>query len=232
MEKKIVIALDGLDINVCMDLVRKIRDRVFAFKIHDLWDTHGPSVVSRFVNSGTEVFVDFKLHDIPNTVKLRAKAVAKSGASILTVHASGGIDMMKAAVEGAGADLKILAITILTSLGEEDAHLIYGEPTKAGVLNFARMAKLAGVWGIVCSPQEVGILAKRPELQGLKFVTPGVRSPGKDVQDQKRVDTPAAAIKAGADFLVVGREVVQAEDPVAALENIERQIAEALAERS
>ncbi len=229
MEPRIILALDGLSLDYCTNLVRVVSGRVYAYKIHDLWDAHGPSVVSRFVNSGTRVFVDLKLHDIPNTVALRAKRVLEAGADILTVHAEGGIDMMKAAVDNFP---RVLAITVLTSLSEEEAHLQFGQPVKAMVLKRARDAKLAGVWGIVCSPQEVGVLAKHLELAGLKFVTPGVRSPGKDVSDQKRVDTPAAAIKSGADFLVVGREITQATDPLVALEAIERQITEALAERS
>ncbi len=224
MQEKIILAADELTFDQCLDLASKIGSRVHAIKVHNVFDLQGPSVVKQLREAGAQrVWVDAKLHDIPNTVRLRAKAIANSGADILTVHASGEIEMMMAAVESGPAE--IFAITVLTSLGEEQAHLLYGQPSKAAVLYLARLAKLAGVHGIVCSPKEVGILAKRPELKGLKFVTPGIRSAGKNAEDQQRVDTPAAAIKAGVTLLVVGRKITQASDPVAALEELEAEIA-------
>ena len=226
MESRIILALDGMDKSACLELVRKVGDRVFAYKIHDLWDKHGPEVLSSFAYHNVRMWVDLKLYDIPNTVGLRAKAVRESGASILTVMAKGEIEMMMAAVKN-GPEM-ILGVTELTSLTEEEVHLSSGQPRKASVLQLSRNAKLAGIHGLVCSANEVGMLAKRPELDGMILVVPGVRSPGKDVQDQRQVDTPANAIKAGATFLVVGREVTQAADPLLALENIERQIEEAM----
>lgn len=220
---RIILAADELTLDQCLDLASKVGDRVHAIKIHNAFDQQGPGVVQRLRDAGARrVWVDAKLHDIPNTVKHRAKAIAESGADILTVHASGEIEMMKAAVESGPAE--IYAITVLTSLSEEQAHLLHGQPSKAGALYLARLAKLAGVHGVVCSPKEVGILAKSPELQGLKFITPGVRSSGKATDDQKRVDTPAGAITSGSTHLVIGRQITQAVDPVGALRQIEEEI--------
>ncbi len=218
-------ALDGLGIDECLMLVRQIGS-VYAVKIHDLWDREGPGVVQVLREAGApRVWVDLKLKDIPNTVGLRAKAVRDAGADILTVHASGEIEMMEAAV--ANGPPIIFAITVLTSLSEEQAHLLHGQPSKAAVLYMARLAKLAGIYGIVSSPQEVGVLAKRPELRGMELVVPGIRPAGTEDADQKRVNTPAAAIKAGARRLVVGRPITQADDPVEALDRIAEEIAPA-----
>lgn len=224
--QRVILALDELTLDEALDLVSKISPRVYGVKVHNIVDQHGPSVVKQLLQAGARrVWVDAKLHDIPNTVRLRANAIMKSGADIITVHASGEIEMMIAAVEG-GHPSKIFAVTVLTSLGEEQTEL-YGQSSKAAVLYFARLAKLAKVHGIVCSPQEVGVLSKRPELQGLEFVVPGIRSAGKDAGDQKRVGTPFTATKDGATCLVVGRQITQASDPIAALDELEQEIAEA-----
>ncbi len=221
--RHIIIAADELTLEQCLDLASQIGDRVYAIKIHNMFDEHGPGVVERLRDAGARrVWVDAKLYDIPNTVRLRARAIAKSGADILTVHASGEIEMMMAAVEEGPAE--IYAITILTSLNEEQAHLLHGQPSKAGALYLARLARLAGVHGVVCSPKEVGVLATRPELLGLRFVTPGVRSSGTGADDQKRVDTPAGAIISGSTHLVIGRQITKASDPVEALRLIEEEI--------
>lgn len=223
LKGRIVLAADELSLGQCLDLASKIGDRLYAIKIHNLYDAYGPDVVMQIKNAGAHrVWVDAKLHDIPNTVALRAESINDSGADILTVHASGEIEMMIAAVES--GPVEIYAITVLTSLGEEQAHLLHGHQSKAGVLYLARLARLAGVHGVVCSPKEVGILAKRPELEGLKLITPGVRSAGKATGDQKRVDTPAEAIASGSTHLVVGRQITQAADPVEALYRIEEEI--------
>lgn len=157
--------------------------------------------------SGT-FFWDGKWHDIPNTTKQ-----AMTGANIVTpgfvnVHASAGIDAMGGVVD-ANANSLVLAVTVLTSLEENDAHCIYGAPTKATVLQFARDAKLAGCHGIVCSPQELSLLKSRRELRGLVYVVPGVRPAWASTDDQKRVMTPGEAIKAGADYLVIGRPITK-----------------------
>ncbi|MDP2641945.1 MAG: orotidine 5'-phosphate decarboxylase / HUMPS family protein, partial [bacterium] len=133
---------------------------------------------------------DLKLHDIPKTVRARTRDLVASGADIITVHIPGGIDMMMAALEGAAGRAEIWGITALTSLSEEDVHLEAGHPSKATVLYRARMAKLAGLQAVVCSPKETAMLAGRPELTGLTIVNPGVRSAGVAHGDQARVDTP------------------------------------------
>lgn len=222
---KLVFAPDGLSYEKALDLGRQIGDRVYATKIHDLYDRYGPKVVQAFLEAGVlKVWVDAKLKDIPRTVRDRAAALADAGASIITVHTDGEIEMMMAAVEGA-PNVEIYGVTVLTSLSEESVHLLTGHAVKAAVLYRARLAKLAGLHGIVCSPQEVGFLSKRPELKGLKFVVPGTRSPGKEAGDQKRVTTPAEAVSAGATYLVVASQVSKAEDPIAELDQIEKEIA-------
>ncbi|MBI5793669.1 orotidine-5'-phosphate decarboxylase [Candidatus Uhrbacteria bacterium] len=222
---RVILATDELTLEETLTLSEKIGHRVL-FKIHSLWDEHGPGVVEQLNKAGVKlVWVDLKLHDTPSTVRRRARAVRESGASFVSVHAAGEVEMMMAALE---TGIQVIAITVPTSLTEEQAHLLHGQPSKAGVLYLARLAKLAGVKNVVCSPKEVGLLAKRPELVGMNFITPGVRSAGVDHADQQRVDTPAAAIKAGAKWLVVGRQITQAKDPVSALRAIESEIEEAL----
>lgn len=231
--ERIILAADGLELDEVLDIARAIGDRLYAVKVHDVFDAHGPKVVKALRTVGARrVWYDAKLHDIPNTVGWRARAIGKGAepgteVDILTVHASGEIEMMMKAVEHGPQE--IYAVTALTSLDEEQVHLTYGQPSKAAVLYLARLAKLAGVHGIVCSPKEVGMLAKRPELEGLKFIVPGVRSAGVKADDQKRTDTPAAAVRAGAHHLVIGRQLTLASDPSEALDEIEDEIAVALA---
>ena len=192
MQNRIILSLDELSLDACLNLVSRISDRIYAVKIHNLYDAHGPSVVRRLYDAGArKVWVDAKLHDIPNTVRLRSEAIASSGANILSVHASGGIAMMKAAVAGFASD--VYAVTLPTSLSEQETRELYGQSAKEKILYFAGLAKLAGVLGVVCSANEVGFLSKQPELQGLEFIVPGVRSFGKEVHDQQRVDTPRNA---------------------------------------
>lgn len=224
MNDTIIIAADELSLQDCIDLTEKIGDRVYAIKVHGAYDEFGPDVVGKLKSAGaTRVWMDAKLHDIPNTARFRAEAFAKAGVDIITVHASGGVEMMRAACEGA-PNAEIYAVTVLTSLAEEDVQAIYGKSVEEAVRELAHMAKRAGVAGVVCSPKEVTMLAGDPELTGLKFVVPGVRSEGKDAHDQKRVATPKEAVDAGATHLVIGRQVVTAADPVAALEEIEAEL--------
>lgn len=220
----VVIALDRMDLGRATELVSQVGDRVHGFKIHHLWDKHGPGVVETLKKAGAlRVWVDLKLADTPDTVRDRAEIVAQSGADILTVHAIGGVDMMMAAVE-AGVPC-VFAITMLTSLSEEETHLLSGQPTKAAVLYRARLAKLAGAHGAVCSPHETAILAKRRELVDMIIVNPGIRLEGQAAGQQVRFDTPLFAISEGANLLVLGGSVTKAPDPLAALDLVEQQIA-------
>lgn len=223
---RIIIAADGLSYRHCMQLAGVVSGRVYAIKIHELFDRHGPKAVRALRNLGVRVWVDAKIHDTPDTARLRAQAMATAGADILTVHAAGGIEMMCAAVEKA---TEVYAVTVLTSLEESWVRAVYGRSATDVVLAFALLARHAGVRGIVCSPREVGMLATHPELCTLELVTPGVRSSGTPANDQQRIATPAAAIAAGATRIVVGRQVTRANDPLTALTCIEEEIATALA---
>lgn len=221
--KRVILALDELRIDQCLDLVSKVGDLVYAVKIHNWFDRQGPAIVQRLRSAGARrIWVDAKLHDTPNAVRLRAKAIAESGANIISVHASGEIEMMAAAVETGPAE--VYAVTALTSLSEEQARLMYGQPLKAAVLHMARLAKLAGAHGVICSPNEVGFLSKMPGLQGMKFITPGVSSPNKAFWDQKRANTPARAVASGSTYIVIGRQVTQAPDPLKAFREVEKEI--------
>lgn len=190
----------------------------------ELFAAEGPSVVRAAAALGRPVFLDLKLHDIPNTVEGAARAAARSGASLLTVHASGGGEMIRAALRGAGPQLRVLAVTVLTSLDAAalDRVGLSGPPGDA-VVRLARLAVDAGAHGLVCSPLEVAAvraaLGARPLL-----VVPGVRPAGTARGDQARVATPQEAIRAGADVLVLGRPLRDAPDPAAAARAIARDL--------
>jgi orotidine-5'-phosphate decarboxylase len=172
------------------------------------------------------VFEDVKLDDIPNTVGRATKQIARWNPKMLNIHASCGIDAMFAVNDNKGAALAI-AVTVLTSREENDALLTFGGPPKAKVLQFAREAKLAGMDGVVCSPQELKLIKSRRELNGLLTVVPGIREHDAPPDDQKRTMTAAEAVKAGADWLVIGRPITQAADPVEAAKHFAEQIASA-----
>lgn len=188
-----------------------------------LFVEHGPAAVKAFTSQGARVFLDLKLHDIPNTVRLASSRAGELGVSLLTVHAQGGADMLKAAVEGVreGAAKtghpapKVLAVTVLTSLGDQDlAPMGHGAGASALARKLALFAESAGVDGLVCSPLEVGAL--RGALQRKLFLcTPGIRPAGAARGDQTRAETPAFALSEGSDLLVVGRPIYGAPDPVA-----------------
>lgn len=218
--ERIFVALDGLGKARTCELVDKLTSlsnpyvgTIAGFKIHDLWDQEGSKVLNDLecVGSGGNIWVDLKLHDIPQTVRLRAQVVRRANAGFLTVHALGGIEMMKAAVESGP---RIIAITILTSFSKEEVVMRFRRPTYEVISNLAWEAKQAGVWGVVCSAHEVGVLSNNPNLKGLKFIVPGIRLAGKDAVDenQKRVNTPRAAFESGADYIVVGSELTKADN--------------------
>jgi orotidine-5'-phosphate decarboxylase len=220
--------LVALDVPTAEEAVRHataLAPHVGGFKVGlELLMGPGPAVVAAIGRLGKPVFVDAKLHDIPNTVQRAARQIGSLGARWVTAHASGGRNMLEAAcaglVEGAGGRTAgVLAVTVLTSLDEQDLATggISGSPGR----QTARLAKLAatsGCEGVVCSPGELGVIAQvAPEL--LK-VTPGIRSTGSPRDDQRRTAGPAEAIERGADYLVVGRPIMRAQDPVAAARDI------------
>lgn len=228
---KICLALDGLSVKKALHLTRKLGNRCHAIKIHDLYDTAGGHIVRRLLNAGAKrVWVDVKLKDTPETAALRASAIMRHGATIITVHASGGVPMMKAVVDAVftdcGSAASIWAITVLTSLDAEEIAHIHGADRipKQIVLDFALDAKKAGLNGVVCSAEEVETLAEHPSLQGMALSVPGTRSIGVSTGGQKRTGTPKRALEDGATYIVVGSQVTKADDPVAAFEALEAEI--------
>ncbi len=219
--KKLILALDGLTLMQANNLAEDIADRAYALKIHDLLDREGPTVIGILKEAGARIWADVKLHDIPATVSNRASALCNHGADIITVHASGGVEMMQAAVD---TGVEVFAVTILTSLSESACFSIYGSHPQSAVLSLAEDASAAGCAGIVCSPLEVAILAANSKLRGMKFITPGVRSPDTAVDDQMRTNTPIGALKSGATHLVIGRQVTKAKDPIRAFEKLEAEV--------
>lgn len=195
----------------------------------ELFYTSGPGLVHTLRERGFEVFLDLKLHDIPNTVAGAVRSVTSIGASLLTLHASGGERMMRAAAEAAEApgSPKLLAVTVLTSMDEGDLRGTGVEclPHQQ-VLRLAQLARTCGISGMVCSSEEVAAL--RRELgDELFLVVPGIRPTGAPAGDQRRVATPSSGIQAGASMLVIGRPITQATDPAKAVEAILMEIEQA-----
>ena len=225
----ILVALDTPTGSEALRLARELVDHVAGFKIGlELLMGPGPVLISEIRALGRPIFVDAKLHDIPNTVAAAARQLGSAGARWLTVHASGGTDMMEAAVEGlaAGAGNQsagILAVTVLTSL--DDITEVGVEDSVADqVRRLAGLAASAGVEGVVCSAREIQVCAEA--APDLIRVVPGIRPSGVDHDDQARVATPESAIADGADFLVIGRAITRAPDPAAAAADIAKTILE------
>ncbi|MEW6719788.1 MAG: orotidine-5'-phosphate decarboxylase [Thermodesulfobacteriota bacterium] len=226
MKDRIVIALDTDSPGTALATVRSLSGEVGLFKVGmELFPRGGPDLVRRIRESGHGVFLDLKFHDIPNTVAGAVRSAAELGVRFATVHASGGRAMLAAAAEAAaGTGTTLLAVTVLTSLDDADLADV-GFSLKAGdaVLRMAELAAAAGIGGIVCSANEVAAVRARLGKDAV-LVTPGVRMPGGEAGDQKRVVTPGDAVRRGADYIVVGRPVTRAADPKAAA----REIAEAM----
>lgn len=224
-----IVALDVASAAEALAVVGRLGDSCKFYKVgSELFTAAGPDVIRAIRELGNEVFLDLKVHDIPNTVRGAARSAARLGASLLTVHASGGVEMMRAAVEGAGAGCGVLAVTILTSFdaagvarawGRGDGLSIEGE-----VERLAGLAAEAGVHGIVCSGQESARVRARFGDR-LAPLVPGIRFADGEVHDQARVVTPAGAVRAGARYLVLGRAVTGAVDPRGAMERARREMA-------
>jgi orotidine-5'-phosphate decarboxylase len=213
----VAVALDAPNIDVAAHWATLVTPYVSTVKIGlELYLRYGPTVVATVRGgSGVHVFLDLKLHDIPNTVAGAARAVSKLRPEILTVHAAGGADMIKAAVESA-PDAIVAGVTLLTSIGDKDlVELGIDGSVSDAVRRMAELAVSAGARGLVCSPQEVA--AVRAEVgQDILLITPGIRFAGATSDDQARVATPEEALKAGADLLVIGRPITKSPDPGAA----------------
>ncbi|HEV3279750.1 MAG TPA: orotidine-5'-phosphate decarboxylase [Terriglobia bacterium] len=233
--QKLIVALDVPAAQAALVLADHLRGQTGVFKVGlELFSSQGPALVRELLAREARVFLDLKLHDIPNTVRGAAREVARLGVSMITVHASGGRTMMQAALEGvragasAGRAPLVLGVTALTSLTDQDlADVGWREPAEAVVLRLASLAQAAGLDGVVASPQEAASI-RRNCGPAFAIVTPGIRPAAASRDDQARASTPEAAIRAGADFLVVGRPITQASDPAAAAGAIVREIELAL----
>ena len=183
----------------------------------ELYYAAGPEIVSYLKGLGHSVFLDLKLHDIPNTVKSAMKVLSQLGVDMTNVHAAGGVEMMKAAREGLGNQAKLIAVTQLTSTSEAQMQEFQNIQTslQESVIHYAKKTAEAGLDGVVCSAQEVQVI-KQATNPDFICLTPGIRPAGAAVGDQKRVMTPADAYQIGSDYIVVGRPITQAENPVAA----------------
>ena len=183
----------------------------------ELYYAEGPGVVRYLKSLGHSVFLDLKLHDIPNTVKSAMRVLSQLGVDMTNVHAAGGVEMMKAAREGLGTQAKLIAVTQLTSTSESQMQDFQNIQTtlQESVIHYAKKTAEAGLDGVVCSAQEVQLI-KQATNPDFICLTPGIRPQGAAVGDQKRVMTPADAYQIGSDYIVVGRPITQAEDPVAA----------------
>lgn len=183
----------------------------------ELYYATGPEIVSYLKDLGHSVFLDLKLHDIPNTVKSAMKVLSHLGVDMTNVHAAGGVEMMKAAREGLGKEAKLIAVTQLTSTSEEQMRDFQNIQTslQESVIHYSKKTAEAGLDGVVCSAQEVKLI-KEATSKDFICLTPGIRPAGAAVGDQKRVMTPADSYQIGSDYIVVGRPITQATDPVAA----------------
>lgn len=224
MKGDVIIALDFDSKQKVFDFLDKFKDKKPFVKIGmELYYAEGPEIVKEIKKRGHKIFLDLKLHDIPNTVKKSMRVLSELDVDMTNLHAGGTINMMKAAIEGLtrpdGTRPLLIAVTQLTSTDQEsmEKDLLIKEPIDKVVMHYAENAKIAGLDGVVCSPLEAG---KVHGVCGDGFltVTPGVRLSGDAVGDQKRVTTPALAREIGSDYIVVGRSITGAEDPVKAYE--------------
>lgn len=234
---RIIFPLDVPNLKEAEKLIDLLKDHVGVFKIGlELFVSSGPDIVDAVKKrtGGKGIFLDMKFHDIPETVKGAMKSASTLGAEFLTVHCDEGRGLLSAVVEGNTGGTKVLGVTVLTSLSQEDLAEIGIDPKFKTplelVIHRARLARLAGCSGVVCSGLEASEVKKEFGPDFL-VITPGIRSEGDHVGDQKRVTTPYEAIYNGADYIVVGRPIRKAADPVKAAENIAGQIEKALMDR-
>jgi len=231
---RLIVALDVPGATEARQIVQTLGGAATTYKIgKQLFTAEGPQVVRDLVSSGRKVFLDLKFHDIPNTVAAAVKAAAELGVSMITVHASGGGKMLRAAAEAAAqspAAPMILAVTVLTSLSDSDLQeLGIAGNVLTQALRLGALARAAGCRGLVASAQEAQEL-RRKLGEGFAIVTPGIRPAGSAAGDQARVVTPRDAIAAGATYLVVGRPILDAPDPAKAAEQIVQEIESAPAQ--
>ncbi|MDM8545392.1 orotidine-5'-phosphate decarboxylase [Candidatus Venteria ishoeyi] len=222
--EKIIVALDFAQAETALNLAQQLKDQNCKVKVgKELFTRAGPDLVRKLTDMGLDVFLDLKYHDIPNTVAKACQAAADLNVWMLNVHALGGKAMLSAAreaLEGYPQRPKLIAVTILTSLHDDELTAVgLSGNAKDNVLRLANLAHDSGLDGVVCSPREIQpIRAQLPE--SFQLVTPGIRPAGSASDDQTRTLTPEQALLAGANYLVIGRPITAASDPVAALDNI------------
>ena len=228
MDSRLIVALDLPSAEPALALADRLRGHVRWFKVGlELYCAEGPRLVRELRSRGFSVFLDLKLHDIPNTVAAAVRSAAATGAELLTLHAAGGPAMLGAAAEAAASlpiPPRLLAVTVLTSMDAAQLSATgIDEPPAVQVQRLAALAAGSGITGLVASAEEVATL--RGLYPGTILVIPGIRPAGAAIGDQKRVATPAAALAAGASYLVIGRPITQAPDPVEATRNIVAEMA-------
>ncbi|MDT3297186.1 orotidine-5'-phosphate decarboxylase [Shewanella sp. SP2S2-6] len=228
--KPILVALDYDNKNHALQLIEKLDPNMCRLKVgKEMFTLFGPQLVKDIHDRGFDLFLDLKFHDIPNTVAKAVAAAAELGVWMTNVHASGGLAMMEAAKKallpyGDKAPM-LIAVTVLTSMSDDDLKLLgINVPAFEHVQRLAKLTQQAGFDGVVCSAQEATAL-KSLLGQDFKLVTPGIRPVGSDAGDQHRVMTPPQAIAAGSDYLVIGRPITKAADPLAALQAIHQSLA-------
>lgn len=227
-DPRIIVSLDYSDPDQALKLIRKMNPARCRFKVgKELFTRAGPAFIEKLISKGYDVFLDLKFHDIPATVAKACCTAADIGVWMINLHASGGLRMMTAAREAIDKQLHkplLIAVTVLTSMSDRDLKQIGVDRHVAEqVMDLAKLANKSGLDGVVCSAREVAIL--RNEFGGgFCLVTPGIRPQGSDHNDQQRVMTPAEAVKAGSDYLVIGRPITRAADPLKALMKIEEEI--------
>ncbi len=228
MTTPIIVALDFPSATPALDLAQRLSPAFCRLKVgKELFTRGGPVLVEQLQRMGFEVFLDLKFHDIPNTVAGAVRAAADLGVWMVNVHASGGRRMMSAAVESVAGLARrplLIGVTVLTSMSGQDLLEVgYGDSVEVQVMRLAALAADCGLDGVVCSAQEAQTLR---QARGSAFclVTPGIRMAGDDSVDQRRVMTPAAAVAAGSNYLVIGRPVTAATDPLAALQRVREEL--------
>ena len=216
----VFVALDTPDLSKALAIAESVAPHVGGLKVGlEFITANGPKGIEKIVALGRPVFADVKFHDIPNTVAGASREIAKLGVMLFNVHAAGGEAMMRAAKEAAASvnpNMKLIAVTVLTSLNDDDLDAVgQRKPSHEQVERLAKLTKHSGLDGVVCSAHEIVPLRK---ALGRDFMlcTPGIRPAGADVADQKRVMTPAEAMRAGSDILVIGRPITGAQDPASA----------------
>ena len=218
MSKNIIVAVDEYHLDAFKNIVDSLDPDLCMVKIGSVsFNALGHEAILHAFNKGFDIFLDLKLHDIPNTVKKSIEGLKVLPINMLTIHTSGGLQMMKAAMEAVnGTDIKVFGVTALTSLTDDDTNIIYQRDAAFQVNAMLEIAIRAGIDGVVCSPHELNLVKQK---ESLLSITPGIRLSDLN-DDQSRVMTPQKAIELGANYLVIGRPITEAVDPQNALKNI------------